>query len=68
VIVGIHHRAYGAGRRLVLVDVSARLDRLLRASRLHRVLARGPGDAEVAVLASHPMTLRLSETVVPFTG
>jgi anti-anti-sigma factor len=68
VIVGIHHRAYGAGRRLVLVDVSARLDRLLRASRLHRVLARGPGEAEVTVLASHPMTLRLSEPVVPFTG
>jgi anti-sigma B factor antagonist len=42
VIVGIHHRARRMGRRLVLVDVSPRLDRLLRASRLHRVLARGP--------------------------
>ena len=40
VIVGVHHRARLAGRRLVLVDVSPRLDRLLRASRLHRVLAR----------------------------
>jgi anti-anti-sigma factor len=44
VIVGIHHRARQVGRRLVLVDVSPRLDRLLRASRLHRVLARGPGS------------------------
>lgn len=43
VIVGAHHRARLAGRRLVLVDVSPRLDRLLRASRLHRVLTRGPG-------------------------
>lgn len=40
VIVGAHHRARRAGRRLVLVDVSPRLDRLLRASRLHRVIAR----------------------------
>ena len=40
VIVGAHHRARRAGRRLVLVDVSPRLDRLLRVSRLHRVLAR----------------------------
>jgi len=52
-IVGIHHRARRVGRRLVLVDVSPRLDRLLRASRLHRVLARGPGGDAV--------------TVVPFT-
>lgn len=44
VIVGIHHRARRMERRLVLVDVSPRLDRLLRASRLHRVLARGPGN------------------------
>ena len=43
-IVGAHHRARRAGRRLVLVDVSPRLDRLMRASRLHRVLTRGSGD------------------------
>lgn len=43
VIVGVHHRARRLGRRLVLVDVSPRFDRLLRASRLHRVLARGQG-------------------------
>lgn len=40
VIVGIHHRALLAGRRLVIADTSPRLDRLLRASGLHRVLAR----------------------------
>src|ERR1035437_4552617 len=68
VIVGIHHRAYGVGRRLVLVDVSARLDRLLRAPRLHRVLARGPGEQEIAVVASQQSALPLPEIVVPFTG
>ncbi|HET8601026.1 MAG TPA: STAS domain-containing protein [Segeticoccus sp.] len=40
VIVGAHNRARRAGRRLVLVDASPRLERLLRASRLSRVLAR----------------------------
>lgn len=40
VIVGAHHRARRAGRRLVLVDASPRTQRLLRASRLDRVLAR----------------------------
>jgi anti-sigma B factor antagonist len=50
VIVGLHHRARRMGRRLVLVDVSPRLDRLLRASRLHRVLTRGPDEgADAAV-------------------
>jgi len=60
VIVGVHHRARRVGRRLVVVDVSPRLDRLLRASRLHRVLARRPDDGVVAVV---PFT----KTVVPFT-
>jgi anti-sigma B factor antagonist len=54
VIVGVHHRARRVGRRLVLVDVSPRLDRLLRASRLNRVLTRGPDAGAV--------------TVAPFTG
>ncbi|MDQ5839889.1 MAG: STAS domain-containing protein [Chloroflexota bacterium] len=49
VIVGAHHHAHGAGRRLVLVDVSPRLDRLLRASRRHRVLARAMDGAAAAV-------------------
>ncbi len=39
VLVGAHHRARRAGRQLVLVDVSDRLERLLRAARLHLVLA-----------------------------
>jgi anti-sigma B factor antagonist len=50
VLVGAHHRARRAGRRLVLVDVSPRLDRLLRVSRLHRVLARGH-DASSGTMA-----------------
>jgi anti-anti-sigma factor len=49
VIVGIHHRARRLGRRLVLVDVSPRLDRLLHASRLHRVLVREPGNGLVTL-------------------
>ncbi|HYO17883.1 MAG TPA: STAS domain-containing protein [Dermatophilaceae bacterium] len=53
VIVGVHHRARRLGRRLILVDVSPRLDRLLRASRLHRVLARAPAEQVVAVLPRH---------------
>ena len=48
-IVGAHHRARRAGRRLVLVDVSPRVDRLLRASRLHLVLARGPAESAPTV-------------------
>jgi anti-sigma B factor antagonist len=54
VIVGVHHRARRLGRRLVLVDVSPRLDRLLRSSRLHRVLARGPGAGESTPAPSGP--------------
>jgi anti-sigma B factor antagonist len=50
VIVGAHHHARRVGRRLVLVDVSPRLDRLLRASRLHRVLARGSDDGAAAAV------------------
>jgi len=50
VIVGVHHRARRMGRRLVLVNVSPRLDRLLRSSRLHRVLARGPDEGAATVV------------------
>jgi anti-anti-sigma factor len=53
-IVGAHYRALLAGRRLVLVDASPRVDRLLRASRLHLVLAREPAQG--------------APTVVPLTG
>ena len=58
VIVGVHHRARRLGRRLVLVDVSPRLDRLLGASGLHRVLLRVPAEHAVTAL---PVT----ETVPP---
>jgi anti-sigma B factor antagonist len=54
VIVGMHHRARLMGRRLVLVDVSPRLDRLLRTTRLHRVLTRAldEGAASEATLTA----------------
>jgi anti-anti-sigma factor len=67
VIVGIHHRARRLGRRLILVNVSPRLDRLLHASRLHRVLARAPGEREDTVQPATAAPQPLSETVVPFT-
>jgi anti-sigma B factor antagonist len=67
VIVGAHHRARHVGRRLVLVDVSPRLDRLLRASRLHRILARGPGEGLPTGGPETPTLLGLAHTVVPFT-
>jgi anti-sigma B factor antagonist len=49
VIVGVHHRARRLGRQLVLVDVSPRLDRLLRASRLNRALKRGTNEGALTV-------------------
>ena len=58
VIVGAHHRARRAGRRLVLVDVSPRLDRLLRASRLHRVLTRGSGEGAATGLPVNAESFR----------
>jgi len=67
VIVGIHHRAHGVGRRLVLVDVSPRLDRLMRASHLHRVLARGPGEREVTEVSATSSVVPFAETVAAFT-
>ena len=47
VLVGADRRARLANRRLVLVGVPLRLERLIRHTRLHRVLVR----AEVAVPA-----------------
>ncbi len=41
VLLGAHRRARLAGRRLVLVGVPGRLERLIRHTRLHRVLVRG---------------------------
>ncbi len=40
VLVGAHHRALRTGRRLVIAEASERLERLLRVTRLHLVLAR----------------------------
>jgi len=74
VIVGVHHRAQRVERRLVLVDVSPRLDRLLRASRLHLVLARGTADGERTGLAAAEVPVTdvpvtdVPVTAVPATG
>jgi len=75
VIVGVHHRARRVGRRLVLADVSPRLDRLLHATRLHRVMARAPGQAVITARPhlepGEPCLARAlpgpARTVVPFT-
>jgi anti-anti-sigma factor len=45
VLVGCHRRAERAGRRLVLQSVPERIDRLLLATRLHRVLCVDRGIA-----------------------
>jgi anti-sigma B factor antagonist len=68
VIVGVHHRARRLGRRLVLVDVSPRLDRLIRASRLHRVLARELADGTAPVLPRDEPMVPRDEPVVPLSG
>lgn len=49
VIVGAHHRARRAGRRLVIADASPRLERLLRATKLSRVIAGSYHDAPAEV-------------------
>jgi anti-anti-sigma factor len=45
VLVGADHRARQAGRRVVLRDAGPRLRRILRATRLHRVLVLEVGAA-----------------------
>lgn len=40
VLVGLHQRARRHGRRLVIAEASERLERLLRITKLHVVLAR----------------------------
>lgn len=53
VLVGAHRRAERAGRRLVLRNVPERVDRLILATRLHRVLTvERAADDEVAAAAS----------------
>ena len=67
VIVGVHLRARHVGRALVLVDVSPRVDALLHASRLHRILARGPRSGVPAGGPAPSATVGRAETVVAFT-
>lgn len=43
VLVGLHQRAARRGRRLVIAEASDRLERLLRTTKLHLVLARAEG-------------------------
>jgi anti-sigma B factor antagonist len=43
VLVSAHRRAGRLGCRLVLLDVPPRLGRLLRATKLHRILVVAPG-------------------------
>jgi anti-sigma B factor antagonist len=59
VLVGAQRRARQAGRRLVLADVSARQLRLLRATRLHRMLGVQPDVTAAAdpALAESPAGL-----------
>lgn len=64
VIVGVHHRAQRVERRLVLADVSPRLDRLLRASRLHLILARGTAEGARTGLAA----AAVPDSAMPATG
>ncbi len=57
VLVGAHHRALRTGRRLVIAEASERLERLLRVTRLHLVLARldDPASSSAArILRSVP--------------
>ncbi|MGW7350145.1 STAS domain-containing protein [Streptomyces sp. Z26] len=57
VIMGAHRRAGRCGRRLVLRDVPPQMQRLLVATRLHRILAIEGGSAgypAVAPAASAP--------------
>ncbi|MBV9292314.1 MAG: STAS domain-containing protein [Frankiales bacterium] len=52
VLVGAHRRADRLGRRLVLQHVPPRIDRLLHATRLHRVLVVEPEPTGVVTLDS----------------
>lgn len=52
VLVGCHRRAERAGRRLVLQNVPDRIERLLLATRLHRVLCLDHRGANGVAAAS----------------
>ncbi len=51
-LVETHHRARRSGRRLVLGALTPRTDRLLHATRLHRVLHRRLEEPTVAPLTA----------------
>ncbi|WP_373368091.1 STAS domain-containing protein [Kineococcus rubinsiae] len=71
VLVGAHRRAQRLGRRLVLDDVPLPVLRLLRVTKLHRVLVvageehlpgadRGPGEAQNSLPAPSSMPRKAS--------
>ncbi|MDQ1704824.1 MAG: hypothetical protein QOF18_1190 [Frankiaceae bacterium] len=55
-LVGTHRRADRLGRRLVLQRVPERIERLLLATRLHRVLVVDRAAADVSVELDHPIS------------
>ena len=56
VLVGTHRRADRAGRRLVLTAVPQRIERLLLATRLHRVLVVDRSAGEGVFDAGHQIS------------
>ncbi|MBA2695185.1 MAG: STAS domain-containing protein [Ornithinimicrobium sp.] len=57
VLVGAHHRALRRGRRLVIAEASDRLERLLRVTKLHLVLARTDSAPMSGPLRAMPVIL-----------
>ena len=51
-LVGMHRRAERLGRRLVLTNVPERMERLILATRLHRVLILDRSSGDVTEAAS----------------
>src|SRR4051794_16713236 len=56
VLVGTHRRADRAGRRLVLTGVPERIERLLMATRLHRVLVLERGTPDDVIRLDQPVS------------
>ncbi len=54
VLVGLHQRARRQNRRLVIAEASERLERLMRITRLHLVLARVDGVHESLIPLQSP--------------
>ena len=67
--VGTHHRARRAGRRLVVSEASERTARLLRASRLDRVLVSAELGAPAGPRQGYPMAgAPVGVAVAPLTA